>query len=224
MIGLLIIFGIFILYLIGNIFKWQIVKGAELREASYNQQTKNRTISPKRGVIYDRNGTVLAESVTVETISITPKNIASGDKEKTAKGLADILGLDYETILAKTKKNSADEIIARKLDKTDTDRVRKWITENKIKGINIYEDTKRYYPKGSFLSHVLGFCGVDNQGLEGLEVQYEGVLKGIPGQLVVGIDGVGNELPLNDEKYIPPEDGLNLVLTIDEMVQYIVEK
>ena len=77
MIGLLVIFGIFIVYLICNIFKWQIVKGAELREASYNQQTKNRTISPKRGVIYDRNKTVLAQSVTVETISITPKNIAS---------------------------------------------------------------------------------------------------------------------------------------------------
>lgn len=224
MITLLCVFGVFLIYLLCNMFKWQIVRGAELRESAYNQQTKNRTISPKRGVIYDRNGTVLAESVTVETISVTPKNIDTEDKERTAKGLSEILNLDYETVLEKTKKNTADEVIARKLEKEVTDKVRNWISEEKIKGVNIYEDTKRYYPNGTLLSHVLGFCGVDNQGLEGLEVQYESVLKGVAGQLVVGTDAVGNELPLNDEKYIPPEDGLNLVLTIDEMIQYIVEK
>lgn len=224
MLALLCIFGVFLIYLLFNMFKWQIVRGAELQESAYNQQTKNRTISPKRGVIYDRNGTVLAESVTVETISITPKNIDKEDKEKTAKGLSEILGLNYETVLAKTKKNTADEVIARKLEKEVTDKVRKWISEEKIKGVNIYEDTKRYYPNGSLLSHVIGFCGIDNQGLEGLETQYESVLKGVAGQLVIGTDAVGNELPLNDEKYIPPEDGLNLVLTIDEMIQYIVEK
>ena len=171
-------------------FKWQIVKGSELRESAYNQQTKNRTISPKRGVIYDRNGTVLAESVTVETISITPKNIDKKDKEKVAKGLAEILNIDYEEVLKKTKKNTADETIAKKLDKDVTDKVRKWIKEEKIKGVNIFEDTKRYYPNGRLLSHVLGFCGVDNQGLEGLEVQYESVLKGVAGQLVIGTDAV----------------------------------
>lgn len=224
LITILCCFGVLIIYLLCNMFKWQIIKGKELREASYNQQTKNRTISPKRGVIYDRNGTVLAESVTVETISITPKNIDEKDKEKTAKGLSKILGLNYEDVLAKTKKNTADEVIAKKLDKDVTDEIRTWISEENIKGVNIYEDTKRYYPNGKLLSHVLGFCGVDNQGLEGLEVQYESVLKGVAGQLVVGTDAIGNELPLNDEKYIPPEDGLDLVLTVDEMIQYIVEK
>ena len=190
MLSLLIIFGIFLVYLLCNMFKWQIVRGAELQESAYNQQTKNRTISPKRGVIYDRNGTVLAESVTVETISITPKNIDKEYKEKTAKGLSEILGLNYETVLAKTKKNTADEVIARKLEKDVTDKVRNWIKEEKIKGVNIYEDTKRYYPNGSLLSHVLGFCGIDNQGLEGLETQYESVLKGVAGQLVIGTDAV----------------------------------
>ncbi len=223
-ITLLDLFAVFMVYIVGKLFYWQIVRGKELKEAAYNQQTKNRTISPKRGVIYDRNGTVLAESITVETISITPKKIKSGDKEKTAKGLSEILNLDYETVLAKTKKNSADEIIAKKLDKDVTDKVRKWISEEKIKGINIYEDTKRYYPNGKLLAQVLGFCGTDNNGLEGLENQYESILKGVAGQLVIGTDANGNELPLNDEKYIPPEDGLNLVLTVDEMIQYIVEK
>ncbi|MBQ9280152.1 MAG: PASTA domain-containing protein [Clostridia bacterium] len=220
-----LVFYIIIMFvLIGRLFFWQIVMGSEMREEAYTQQTKNRTISPKRGMIYDRNGEVLAESITVETISVTPKNIKAENKEKTAKGLADILDLDYESILAKTKKNTADETIAKKLDKNVTDEVRKWIAEEKISGVNIYEDTKRYYPNGSLLANVLGFCGTDNQGLEGIEVQYESILKGVPGQLIVGTDAIGNELPLNDEKYIPSEDGLNLVLTIDEMIQYITEK
>lgn len=220
----LIFYFIILMVLIGRLFFWQIVRGSDMREEAYAQQTKNRTISPKRGIIYDRNGEVLAESITVETISVTPKNIKAENKEKTAKGLADLLGLDYETVLAKTKKNTADEIIAKKLNKDVTDKVRKWISEEKITGINIYEDTKRYYPNGSLLANVLGFCGTDNQGLEGIEVQYESVLKGVPGQLIVGTDAIGNELPLNDEKYIPSEDGLNLVLTVDEMIQYITEK
>lgn len=218
------IYLIIILVLSGRLFFWQIVKGSEMKEEAYAQQTKNRTISPKRGIIYDRNGEIFAESITVETISVTPKNIKKDDKERTAKGLAELLDLDYETILEKTKKNTADETIAKKLDKSVTDKVRSWIKEENITGVNIYEDTKRYYPNGSLLANVLGFCGTDNQGLEGIEVQYENILKGVPGQLIVGTDAIGNELPLNDEKYIPSEDGLNLVLTIDEMIQYIAEK
>lgn len=220
----LVIFTICILGLIARLFYWQIIMGEHYSEEAYALQTKNRTISPKRGIIYDRNGEILAESITVESISITPKNIKAENKEKTARGLADILNLDYETVLAKTKKNTADEVIAKKLDKEITDKVRIWIEEEDIAGVNIYEDTKRYYPNGSLLSNVLGFCGTDNQGLEGIEVQYENILKGVPGQLIVGTDGLGNELPLNDEKYIPSEDGLSLVLTIDEMIQYITEK
>lgn len=221
---ILVFFTICIIGLIGRLFYWQIIKGNEYKQEAYALQTKNRTISPKRGIIYDRNGEVLAESISVESISITPKNIKSENKEKTAKGLSEILGLDYETVLAKTKKNTADEVIAKKLDKEVTDKVRTWISEEKITGVNIYEDVKRYYPNGTLLSNVLGFCGTDNQGLEGLEVQYENILKGVPGQLIVGTDGLGKELPLNDEKYIPSEDGLSLVLTIDEMIQYIAEK
>lgn len=210
--------------LIGRLFYWQVIRGQEMKADAYAQQTKNRTISPKRGVIYDRNGEILAESISVESVSITPKNIKDVNKEKTARGLARILNQDYETVLAKTKKNTADEVIAKKLDKSVTDELRKWIAEEDITGINIYEDTKRYYPNGALLSHVLGFCGTDNQGLEGIETQYESILKGMPGKLIVGTDAIGNELPLNDEKYIASEDGLSLVLTIDEMIQYITEK
>lgn len=220
----LLVFFFIIVLLVGRFFYWQIVRGNDLKAEAYAQQTRNRTISPKRGVIYDRNGEVLAESISVESVSITPKNIKDENKEKTAKGLAEILGLDYETVLAKTKKNTADESIAKKLDKSVTDELRAWISEEKITGVNIYEDTKRYYPNGALLSHVLGFCGTDNQGLEGIETQYESVLKGVQGQLIVGTDAAGKELPINDEKYVASEDGLSLVLTIDEMIQYITEK
>jgi len=219
---ILVIMLVLMFALICRMFYWQIVRAEELQQKAYSQQTKNRIISPKRGTIYDTNGVVLARSVSVETISITPKNVDK--KEKTAKGLSDILGLEYDTILGKVNKNTSEEIIAKKLDKEVTDKIREWIKAEDISGVNIYEDTKRYYPKGSFLAQVLGFCGTDNQGLDGLEAKYESVLKGVSGQLVVSTDATGKEIPLNDENYIPSEDGLNLVLTIDERVQHIVEK
>ena len=222
MFGILVVLLILLFALICRMFYWQVVRAEDMQQRAYSQQTKNRIISPKRGTIYDTNGVVLARSVSVETISVTPKNVKY--KEKTAEGLCEILDLEYDTILGKVNKNTSEEIIAKKLDKEVTDKVREWIKEEDISGINIYEDTKRYYPKGKFLAQVLGFCGTDNQGLDGLEAKYENILKGVSGQLVVSTDATGKEIPLNDENYIPSEDGLNLVLTIDERVQHIVEK
>lgn len=221
---LMILAGLIILFmlLVGRMFYWQVVRAEDMQQKAYAQQTKNRIISPKRGTIYDTNGVVLARSVSVETISVTPKNIEN--KEKTAKGLSEILNLNYEETLGKISKNTQEETIAKKLDKEITDKVREWIKEESITGINIYEDTKRYYPKGNFLAQVLGFCGTDNQGLDGLEAKYESVLKGVSGQVLVSVDATGKEIPLNDENYVPSEDGLNLVLTIDERIQHIVEK
>ncbi len=219
---ILIVFIILFALLSARFVYWQVVRAEELSQKAYSQQTKNSIISPKRGSIMDKNGVVLARSVTVETISVTPDNVKY--KEKTAEGLSKILNLDYDTILGKVNKSSVEEVIAKKLDKEVTDQVRKWISEEKISGINIYEDTKRYYPKGSFLAQVIGFCGTDNQGLEGLEAKYESVLKGVQGKRVTSKDATGKDMPLDDTSYIPPEDGLNLVLTIDERIQYIVEK
>lgn len=222
LIFILIIFLLLFIALFSRMFYWQVVKGEELSSKAYAQQTKNSIISPKRGSILDTNGVVLAKSVAVETVSVTPKNVK--DKEKTADGLSTILDLDYIQVLGKISKTSVEEVIAKKVDKELTDKIRAWAKEEKITGINIYEDTKRYYPKNNFLAQVLGFCGTDNQGLEGLEAQYENVLKGVPGKRVVSTDATGKEMPLNDSSYIPEENGLNLVLTIDERIQYIVEK
>ena len=222
LIFMLIVFIMLFVAVTGRLFYWQVVKAEELSQKAYSQQTKNSIISPKRGSIYDTNGVVLARSVSVETISVTPANIKY--KEKTAEGLARILDLDYDTILGKVNKDSVEEVIAKKLDKEVTDEIRAWIKEEKIAGINIYEDTKRYYPKGNFLAQVLGFCGTDNQGLEGLEAKYESMLRGVQGKRVTSKDATGKDMPIDDASYIPPEDGLNLVLTIDERIQYMAEK
>ncbi len=222
MVFMLIFLFSLLIFLMGKMFYWQVVKAEGLRKEAYAQQTKNRIISPKRGIIYDTNMVTLARSITVETISVTPKNVK--DKEKTAKGLSEILGLEYEVVLEKVNKKTSEETIAKKLNQDVVNQVRTWIAENDIKGINIYEDTKRVYPKGSFLAQVLGFCGTDNQGLDGLEAKYESVLKGVPGQWILSTDATGKEIPITDDRYIPPEDGLNLVLTIDERIQHIVEK
>ena len=126
----------------------QFVKGKELESLAYEQQSLDRKINPKRGTIYDSTGKyILATSSTVETVTVNPTNILNENKEKVAKALSNIFELDYETILKKVKKRSSIETIAKKIDKDKTDELRKWMKENNIDtGINIDEDTKRYYP------------------------------------------------------------------------------
>ena len=203
----------------------QFIQGKSLQEMAYKQQTLNRIISPKRGTIYDSTGKVLAMSSSVETITINPTNIKEENKEKTAQAMSDIFELDYETVLDKLKKKSSIETIIKKVEKDKADELRIWMKENQISaGINIDEDTKRYYPYNNLASHVLGFCGDDNQGLGGIEIYYDNALKGTPGKIVVSKDAAGREIPNGEERYIPPEDGNNLVLTIDSNVQSIAEK
>ncbi len=164
--------------LIGRIGYIQFVQGAELSSMAYEQQTLDRSINPKRGTIYDRTGeNVLAISSTVETVTINPGNISKDDKEKVAKKLSELFELDYEATLKKVNKRSSIETIAKKVDKEKTDELRSWMEENNIMtGINIDEDTKRYYPNNNLASQIIGFCGSDNQGLDGIEAKYESEL------------------------------------------------
>ena len=164
--------------LIGRIGYIQFVQGAELSNMAYEQQTLDRSINPKRGTIYDRTGeNVLAISSTVETVTINPGNISKDDKEKVAKKLSELFELDYEATLKKVNKRSSIETIAKKVDKEKTDELRSWMEENNIMtGINIDEDTKRYYPNNNLASQIIGFCGSDNQGLDGIEAKYESEL------------------------------------------------
>ena len=212
--------------LIGRIGFIQFVQGKELSEMAYEQQTLDRSINPKRGTIYDRTGeNILAVSSTVETVTVNPGNIKKEDKEKVAKKLSEIFELDYETVLKKVTKRSSIETIAKKVDKEKTDLLRTWMDENNItEGINIDEDTKRYYPNNNLASQIIGFCGSDNQGLDGIEAKYDETLSGTKGSIKRHTDAKGGEIGTEGENYIPAIDGNDLILTIDMNIQSIIEK
>ena len=215
-----------IICLIVRIGYIQLIQGKELSELAYQQQTLDRKINPKRGTIYDATGkNILAVSSTVETVTVNPTNITDENKEKVANALANIFELDYETVLKKVKKRSSIETIVKKVDKEKTDELRKWMEANNITtGINIDEDTKRYYPYNNVASQVIGFCGSDNQGLDGIEAKYDEELKGEQGAIQKHADAKGGEIGAEGENYISAVDGNDLVLTIDLTIQSIVEK
>ncbi len=204
----------------------QLITGEELSAMAYKQQSLDRKINPKRGTIYDSTKkNILAVSANVETVTINPVNIKEEDKIKVAKALSDILGVDYEKTLKKVKKRSSIETIAKKVEKEQTDKLRVWIQENNItSGINIDEDTKRYYPYSNLAAQFIGFCGSDNQGLDGIEAIYEKELKGSNGSIVKLTDAKGGEIGKEGENYIPAVDGNDIVLSIDMTIQSIAEK
>ena len=215
-----------ILCLIARIGYIQFIQGKELSQLAYKQQTLDRTINPKRGTIYDATGKIeLAVSSTVETVTVNPGNISKENKEKVAQALSNIFELDYETVLKKVNKRSSIETIIKKVDKEKTDRLRVWMEQNNITtGINIDEDTKRYYPYSTLASQIIGFCGSDNQGLDGIEAKYDNELKGQKGAIQRHTDAKGGEIGDEGENYVSAIDGNDLVLTIDLTIQSIAEK
>ena len=217
----------------------QFVEGSNLKAEANKQQTLNQIISPKRGTIYDSTGQILATSASVDTITVNPKLIkASGkdtgktDEEATAelktniaKALSEIFELDYNEVFEKLNSSSQVETIVRKVEQEKVDKLKDWMKTNKVTvGINIDEDTKRYYPYGTLLSQVLGSCGNDNQGLSGIENKWNSILSGVPGKIVSSKSGSSKEIPGAQKKYIEVENGGNLVLTIDVKIQSKVEK
>jgi len=222
----LFIVGILFILLIIRIWYIQFVQGDFLIQKVSEQQSLSRSISAKRGTIYDSTQKyILAVSANVETVTINPTQISKQDKEKVAQALSDIFALDYEKILKKVKKNSSIETIIKKVEKEKTDSLRVWMEANNIqKGINIDEDTKRYYPYGDLASQIIGFCGSDNQGLDGIEAKFNTVLKGTNGSIEKMTDATGGEIGTQGESYTPAVDGDSIVLSIDMTIQSIVEK
>jgi len=205
----------------------QIVRGEELSSAAREQQTSDNTITPERGLIYDRNMKILANNLSVETISITPKNVRGNtgqSVEEIARNMAEILEVDYEATLAKINKESNFEYIKKKVEKDQADALREYINKYSLDGIKFSEDTKRYYPYGNFASQVIGFVGNDNNGLEGIEMVYDEQLKGVPGRIVSANMTAGLEIPDNYESYYEAQNGQSVVLTIDETIQHFTEK
>ena len=227
----IVIIIIFIL-LLARIGYLQFVDGAYLTEMAYQQQAINQILSPKRGNIYDSTGKALAISAQVDTITINPTRIVGDTDEETktlketvAKGLSDIFALDYNETLEKVNSNSQVETIIKKVEQEKVDELEAWMEENDISvGINIDEDTKRYYPYGELASSVIGFCGNDNQGLSGIESKWDSVLTGTPGKIVSAQDSSQKEIPNAEETYISAENGSDITLTIDLNIQSTIEK
>ena len=228
----LIVVILILLLLIVRIGFLQFVQGNYLKELAYNQQTINQIISPKRGNIYDSTGKALAISAQVDTITINHNKLVKNSndetkefKEKIAKGLSEIFELNYDEVLEKVNSSSQVETIAKKVEQEKVDTLKKWMEDNKISvGINIDEDTKRYYPYNTVASNVIGFCGSDNQGLSGVESKWDSILTGTPGKIVSSKGSNQEEIPNAEETYISAENGSDLTLTIDLNIQTIIEK
>ena len=228
-----VIFLILILLLVFRIFWLQFIDGSFLKERAYKQITANRVLSPKRGTIYDSTGKALAVSSEVDTISVNPSLIAVKNdaeatnalKEKVAKALSDIFELDYNEVLVKVTSTNSVETIAKKVDIDKVSKLKQWMEDNKwSSGINIDKDNKRSYPYNNLASNLIGFCGSDNNGLAGIEYYWDETLTGTPGRVTTSIDATQESIPDTDEKYIAPENGSNITLTIDANIQTIVEK
>ena len=235
---MLIVFLIIFILLVFRLGWIQLVQGADLEESMYRQLTASKTISPKRGTIYDSTGKALAISAQVDTVSIDPTKIVvendDGDideaqtkelKEKVAKAFSDIFELDYDKTLEKVSRDTTNVTIARKVENDKIDKLENWMETNKIySGINIDEDTKRYYPYDNLASNLIGFCGTDNQGLWGLESKWNDILTGTPGKITSAQDAMQDLIPYADETYIAPQNGNDITLTIDANIQQIAEK
>lgn len=217
--------------LIARVFWHQIVNGEYLSRAALEQQTSDNTVSAKRGKIYDRNYRVLASNVTVETISIAPSQLKSSIEKSglsvqtAADEFARILNVKSDEVKDKINKtDSGFEYIKKKAEKEEADALRNYINDHKLSGVKFAEDVKRYYPYNNLASHVIGFVGSDNQGLEGIESVYDDKLSGVPGRVISTRETAGIDSGSDYESYIEAQDGNSVVLTIDEVIQSYVEK
>ncbi len=211
--------------LIGFLVYYQIISFDFYQAKAISQQTLDTTINANRGTITDRNGVELAVSNTVKTVYISPKNVKDDEEGKDiAKNLSEILDVDYDRIYEKTKKNNYYEIIKRKVEADLVEKVREYISESDVSCIHLIDDTKRYYPYNNLASHIIGFVGTDNTGLDGVELMYNTYLQGTNGKLITAKNNAGSELPVEYETYVPAEDGSNVALTIDVNIQYYLEK
>lgn len=222
---LLVFFSFSFLALLLRVGYIQVVKGQEFEKEASVQKNKSKVINPGRGNIYDRNGNTLAIDAPVETVIADPIGIGGLDinLDLMAQSLGDILGMNSKDVIGKLKKDNNYEVVKEKIDRETANKVRDFIEENNIKGIYLIGDTKRHYPNNSLAAHVIGFTSTDGQGLQGIERSMEKYLKGIPGRVLSETDARGHSLLFSSGKYIEKKDGLNVVLTIDERIQYVAE-
>ena len=218
-IALLIITFVFIV-IIARVFYIQVIDYKKLNKYAGNLWSRNLPIKADRGLIYDRNGVVLADNVTTTSLVLIPNQIK--DKEGTTQKLAEILGVSYEDMYKHVSKKTSIERVhpeGRQLSYETADKIK----DLKLDGVYLVKESKRSYPYDTYLAHTLGFVGVDNQGLSGIELTYDKYLTGEDGAIKYYSDAKGNKLKLN-EVYEQPQDGMNITLTINNEIQSSLER
>ena len=214
--------------LAARLYVLQIRDHEKYEELAISQQLRETGASAERGTIYDCNMNILAMSANVENVYLSPAEIEMYDEdpELIAQKLSEILGVDYDSVLEKTRNTGSWYVtVAKKIEKETADKVREFKTEYGLKGVRLESDTKRYYPYSSLACHVIGFVGTDNYGLDGLEAQYDSALCGTSGKYMRATNAYGTDLLFNQyEGYTGAENGLDLVTTIDLTIQHYVEK
>ena len=225
---LMAIFGVLVFVpLLYKLVRLQIVQHDELSQLAVDNQTRVSSITAARGTIYDRNMNVLAVSADVENVCIDPNELyhSGQDRDAIAGDLAELLDVDKDRILKLMEDTSYRyQIVKRKVEQEEASLVRRYINENEVTGVYLEPDTKRYYPAGALAAQVLGFVGSDNTGLDGIEAAYDGYLTGKSGKIVSAKGNYGTEMLYHHETYFDAENGRDLVLTIDETVQQMLEK
>lgn len=213
-----IMFAIILIVMIVRLAYVQIVMGSFLQDKALEQHTRDRLISPTRGTIYDRNGEVIAKSGSVSTIGVVHAQVT--DPAMVAKVLSEKLDMKYEDVYKKVTKKVAFERIKTKVDKEIADEIRNM----NLPGVKVDEDSQRYYPYNDLAAQVIGFVGKDNQGIVGLEVQYDSYLKGTPGKILMETNGRGERRTEEAEMRIDPQNGSHLVTTLDVTLQQYAQQ
>jgi stage V sporulation protein D (sporulation-specific penicillin-binding protein) len=196
----------------------QFFMGEHLRKAALENRMRDFPVEAKRGTIYDRNGSELVTSISVDSVFAIPSQIEN--PSETAQKVALVLDMDPDRVYELLTKRESFVWLKRKVDF----QVAKELRSLRLPGIEFVEESKRHYPKEQLAAHVLGFVGIDNQGLAGIENTYDHDLSGVPGRIVVEYDAVGRQIPTAEHKRYPPIPGYNLFLTLDETIQYFVER
>jgi len=196
----------------------QVINSAEYQHKALNQRVKELIVSAKRGIIYDKSGRKLAVTLPGKTVVALPDNIIN--PKKTAEKLSKMLNVEYKTVYRRITGDASAVFLKRKIDKN----LHEKLLEEDIKGITFTEESRRYYPESEFASHIVGFAGIDNNGLNGIELSYDKYLNGNPGKILIEKDATGKTIPDGIIETVPSRNGSSIVLTLDHVIQYIAER
>ncbi len=215
-----IVFLVFLSAVLVRLFYVQVLNNDKYARLAEAQHLSTFILKPQRGWIYDRNKRVLAMSLKVSSVYAVPRDIPEDDKQRIAVELSRVLGLESEFILTRLSKDKAFVWIKRRISEEEHRELR----ELKLRGVGFIKENKRHYPNQELAAHIIGFAGVDEQGLEGLELFSQEYLKGVPGRRALLRDAKQRVLPGFEYDFVPPVDGHDLILTIDQTIQHYVER